>query len=413
MKSNASLGEAVSVAAGSLRSSKLRSFLTLLGIILATTTLIAVMSIIHGMDVYIAQQVSDMGGDGFRVVRVARIGESDPKKFIDMLRRNPRLRREEYEFIRSRVTLCREMGLESFRRAPVIRGKERSDGVVIRGVTANMAAIANIQAANGRFFTDADNQRRQMVAFIGTDIQERFFEGEDPVGKILDVQGRPFQVIGVSKKIGSVFGNSRDNFVMIPIETFFKTFGSQVDMNYFAVALDRERYYQAQDEVRALVRSFRHLRPAQEDTFSIVGSDALSSAWDQLTGAVAATAVAVVSVFMIVGGVVIMNIMLAVVTERTHEIGIRKSMGARRRDILSQFLVESSMLSCAGGLIGTLIAWGIAVLVRNVTPVPMVVPTTAVVVAVGLSSAVGLFFGIYPARRAAMMDPIEALRVER
>lgn len=413
MRSNASLGEALSVAAGSLRSSKLRSFLTLLGIILATTTLIAVMSIIHGMDVYIAQQVSDMGGDGFRVVRLARIGEQDPKKFIEMLRRNPRLRREEYEFLRKQVTLSRDMGLESNRRAPVARAKERSDAVQIRGVTANMSNIANIQVGQGRFFTEADVQRRQTVAFIGTDIRDRFFANIDPVGKTLDIQGRPFQVIGVAKSLGSVFGQSRDNFVMIPIETFFKTFGSQVDMNYFGVALDREHIFQAQDEVRALLRGFRHLKPAQEDNFSIIGSESLTSAWDRLTGAIAATAVAVVSVFMIVGGVVIMNIMLAVVTERTHEIGIRKSMGARRRDILSQFLVESAMLSGAGGLIGVLAAWGIAVLVRNVTPVPMDIPTSAVFIAVGLSSVVGLFFGIYPARRAAMLDPIEALRVER
>ncbi len=403
----------MSVAAGSLRSSKLRSFLTLLGIILATTTLIAVMAIIHGMDVYVAQQVSDMGADGFRIVRLAQIGEHDPKKFLEMLRRNPKLKREEYDFVRKRVTMSREMGLESYRRVPIAYGKEHAEGVIIRGATANLAAIANLQAENGRFFTDADNQRRQAVTFIGSDIKERFFPSTDPVGKVLHIQGRPFEVVGVAKTQGSVFGNSRDNFVMVPMETFFKMFGSQTDMNYFAVALDRDHYYQAQDEVRALLRGFRHLRPNQDDNFAIVGSDSLTSAWDRLTGAIAATAVAVVSVFMVVGGVVIMNIMLAVVTERTHEIGIRKSMGARRRDILQQFLIESSMLAGAGGLIGTLVAWGLAVLVRNVTPVPMVIPLTAVVVAVALSSAVGLFFGIYPARRAAMLDPIEALRVEK
>ncbi len=413
MRSNASIGEAVSVAAGSLRSSKLRSFLTLLGIILATTTLIAVMSVIHGMDVYVAQQVSDMGGDGFRIVRLAQIGEHNPKKFIEMLRRNPQLRREEYDFLRERVTLCRELGLESYRRVPIAYGKEHAEGVLIRGATSNIAAIANIGVANGRFFTDADDQRRQAVTFIGSDIKNRFFQNIDPVGKILHLQGRPFEVVGVAKTQGSVFGHSRDNFVMVPVNTFFKMFGSQVDMNYFAVAMDRDHYYQAEDEARALLRGFRHLRPNQEDNFAIVGSDSLTSAWDRLTGAIAATAVAVVSVFMVVGGVVIMNIMLAVVTERTHEIGIRKSMGARKRDILQQFLIESSMLSGAGGLIGVLAAWGLAILVRNVTPVPMVIPPTAVVVAITLSSAVGLFFGIYPARRAAMLDPIEALRVEK
>jgi len=401
------------VAAGSLRSSKMRSFLTLLGIILATTTLIAVMSVIHGMDVYVAQQVSDMGADGFRVVRLAMIGERDPKKYLEMLRRNPKLRKEEFDYLRDHVTLCRDIGLESYRRAAISYEKDRSDGVIVRGATPNLSSIANIEVANGRFFTNADNQRRQAVTFIGADIQNRFFQGVDPVGKILRIEGRPFEVVGVAKTQGSVFGQSRDNFVMVPIGTFFKMFGTQSDVDIFAVALDHEHYYQAQDEIRVLLRSYRGLRPNQEDTFSIVGSDSLTSAWDSLTGAIAATAVAVVSVFMIVGGVVIMNIMLAVVTERTHEIGIRKSMGARRRDILQQFLVESSMLAGAGGLIGTLVAWGVAVLVRNVTPVPMVIPVTAVFIAVGLSSAVGLFFGIYPARRASLLDPIEALRMEK
>jgi putative ABC transport system permease protein len=170
---------------------------------------------------------------------------------------------------------------------------------------------------------------------------------------------------------------------------------------------------EAKDEVRTLIRARRHLRPGQDDTFSVVSSDAFVSAWDRLTGAIAATAVGVVSVFMVVGGVVIMNIMLAAVTERTHEIGIRKSVGARRQDILNQFLVESSMLSGIGGLIGVTLAWLVAVLVRAVTPVPMSVPVSAVFIGVTVSCAVGLFFGIYPARQASKLDPIEALRVER
>ncbi|MGE5647428.1 MAG: ABC transporter permease [Acidobacteriota bacterium] len=403
----------MSVAAGSLRGSKLRSFLTLLGIILATTTLIAVMSVIHGMDLYIAQQVSDMGGDGFRVVRLAMLGEHNPKKYMELLRRNPKLKRDEYEFVKSRVTFCREMGMEGYQRVPVHRLKQKIDSVTLRGVTSNMSAIANIQVAQGRFFSDSDGQRRQSVVFIGNDVKDVFFPQGNAVGKMLELQGRPFEVIGVAKTQGSVFGQSRDNFVMIPIETFFKMFGSQTDINYFGVAIDHAHFFQAEDEVRVLLRAYRRLRPQQEDNFAIVGSDSLTEMWDRLTGAIAATAVAVVSVFMVVGGVVIMNIMLAVVSERTHEIGIRKSVGARRRDILSQFLVESSMLAGAGGLIGVLIAWGLAALVRNVTPVPMAVPPAAVFIAVLLSTSVGLFFGIYPARRAAMLDPIEALRVEK
>ena len=176
--------------------------------------------------------------------------------------------------------------------------------------------------------------------------------------------------------------------------------------------MDQSQLYAAQDEVRSLLRTSRHLKPGQEDTFGIVGSESLQQAWERMTGAIAATAIAVVSVFLVVGGVVIMNIMLAVVTERTHEIGIRKAVGARHSDILNQFLVESSTLAGIGGLIGVSLAWIVAILVRGLTPVPMAVPITAVIVAVGVSTLVGLFFGIYPARRAAQLDPIEALRYE-
>jgi putative ABC transport system permease protein len=413
VRTNASFTEALSVAARSLRSSKLRSFLTLLGIILATTTLIAVMSVIHGMDVYVAQQVSDMGGDGFRVVRLAMIGEHDRKKYLELLRRNPKMKKEEFDFIRSRATMLKDIGMESSRGVPAHFEKQSIDRVTLRGVTPNMPEISNTVIADGRFFTVAENQRRQSVVFIGNDIKEQFFPNVSPVGKTLMLQGRPFEVVGVAKAQGSVFGQSRDNFVMIPIETFFKMFGSQVDMNFFAMAMDHEHLYRAQDETRVLLRAYRHLKPKEEDNFSIVGSESLTQAWDQLTGAVAATAVGVVSVFMVVGGVVIMNIMLAVVTERTHEIGIRKAVGARRGDILRQFLVESSMLAASGGILGVMIAWGVAIAVRKLTPVPTSVPVYAVAISMLLSTTVGLFFGIYPARRAAMLDPIEALRVEK
>lgn len=396
----------------SLRGSKLRSFLTLFGIILATTTLIAVMSIINGMNQYIAKEVSDMGVDGFRVRRIVMIGKFDAKKYLEMEKKHPEMSREEFDFIKSNATLLREIGLEAGNGVTVKYETKSMDWIRANGVSSNMAAISNVQIASGRFISETDDMRRLSVAVIGHDVKTELFPDKEAVGKTISVNGRPFEVIGVAKALGSVFGQSRDGFIMIPVETYFKMFGSRRGLGYNMLAVDQAHMMQAQDEVRALLRAYRHVRPNQDDNFGIVASDSLMSAWENLTGTIAATAVAVVSVFLVVGGVVIMNIMLAVVTERTREIGIRKSVGARPSDILNQFLVESSMLSGVGGLLGVLIAWSVAVIVRNATPVPMEVPISAVVIGVGLSTVVGLFFGIYPARRAAKLDPIEALRHE-
>jgi putative ABC transport system permease protein len=412
MQTHASFWEAVAGAAQSLRASKLRSFLTLLGIILATTTLIAVMAVISGMDRYIAENVSKMGADGYRVTRIALM-QWDPKKFLEMLRRNPQLSRDEFEFLKSHARLTSELGMVANRGVAVHVGKELSEAVQLMGVSPNVGLILNFEADEGRFLTDIENERHMAVAFIGKDLKDKFFSGTAAVGKTITAGGIPFQVIGVAKAKGSVFGQSQDNFLVIPVETYFKTWGSRSGMDYAGVAIGHNQLLQAQDEVRALLRAYRQQGPKEDDTFGIVTSDSLVNLWDQLTGAIAATAVGVVSVFMVVGGVVIMNIMLAVVTERTHEIGIRKSVGARRKDILNQFLVESSMLSGIGGLMGVTVAWLVAVLVRSLTPVPMSVPVTAVIIGVTLSAAVGLFFGIYPAQRAAKLDPIDALRVEK
>lgn len=412
-KRSSAFGEAISVALSSLRASKLRSFLTLLGIILATTTLIAVMSLIHGMNVYIAEKVSDMGADGFRIVRMAFFGDFDAKRYLELQRKNPELRRDEYEFLRSKASLVKELGMSTDRNASVAFDGDRLTGVSLQGVTANVAMIENTQVDFGRFVSDTDNQRRLMVVFLGADLKERWFPNTDPVGKQVQIDGRPYEVIGVAKSKGSVFGQSQDNFACIPIETYFKSFGSRRNITYSAVAVGHDKLMQAQDEIRSLIRAYRHLLPAQEDNFMIFGSESISSAWEKMTGAIAATAIAVVSVFMVVGGVVIMNIMLAVVSERTQEIGIRKSLGARRSDILSQFLVESAVLSGMGGLTGVICAWVFAVLIRSFTPIPMALPLASVAVGVGLSMVVGLFFGIYPATQAAKLDPIEALRVER
>jgi putative ABC transport system permease protein len=408
----ASFWEAAKLAVDSLRSSKLRSFLTLLGVILATTTLIAVMSVIHGMDIYIAETVSDMGADGYRVVRMAFLGDWDPKKFLELQRKNPLLNEDEFQFLRSNVTLTRELGMMTSRQGKIAVAGDSIEGISVQGSTANFGLLTNTQAAAGRLFSEVDDAKHLPVAIIGWDIKERFYPTVEPIGKTVQVDGRTYEVIGVAKAKGSIFGQSQDTFVALPIQTYFKAYGGRRGLEYMGFALDQSYLIRAQEEIRVLLRSYRHLGPKQEDSFMVLNSDSLVSAWGRLTGAIAATAVAVVSVFMVVGGVVIMNIMLAVVTERTREIGIRKSVGARRQDILNQFLVESSMLSGIGGLLGVIISWVIAIVVRNTTAIPMQLPFYAIFLGVGLSLITGLFFGIYPAQRAAKLDPIEALRAE-
>ncbi len=410
---SASFWEAGRIALDSLRKNKLRSFLTLLGIILATTTLITVTALIHGMNVYIAEKVSDMGSDGFRVVRMAFFGDFNPKKFLEMQKRNPQIKPVEYEFVKSEARLLKDMGMMVSRQARVTYKAQSQEQVDIEGITDSIPAINNVQVDVGRSVTYEEVRRHAPVAFIGNDVRKAFFEGEDPLGKTIAVEGNPYEVVGVAKTLGSVFGNSQDNFVMIPIESYFKTYGAHTGIRLVAKAIDQPHLMEAEDEVRVLLRSYRHLTPGQEDNFSLFASDTIVSLWERLTAAISGMAVGIVSVFMVVGGVVIMNIMLAVVTERTHEIGIRKSLGARRRDILNQYLVESSVLSATGGLAGVALAWLLAFAVRNLTSVPMALPWTSVFVGVGLSATVGLFFGIYPARRASKLDPIEALRVER
>jgi putative ABC transport system permease protein len=409
----ASFWEANRIAIDSLAKNKLRTFLTLLGIILATTTLISVTAFIHGMNLYIADKVSDMGADGFRVVRMAWFGPWDPKKFYEMMKRNPEIKPDEYDFAKNRATLVKDIGMSVDRQGRVSYKGASAAQVDIQGITDNIPAISNVGVDVGRGIAAGEVRRHATVVFVGSDLRNRFFEGVDPIGKTIQIEGNPYQVVGVAKALGSVFGQSQDNFVMIPIESYFKTYGAHKGIDLVAKAIDQEHLMQAEDEIRMLLRAYRHLRPNQDDNFSIFASDTFVSLWNRLTAAIAGMAVGIVSVFMIVGGIVIMNIMLAAVTERTHEIGIRKSLGATRRDILNQFLVESAVLAASGGLLGVVIAWLLAIVVRNATPLPMALPWSSVFTGVGLSGVVGLFFGIYPARRAARLDPIEALRVER
>ncbi|MCA1554428.1 MAG: ABC transporter permease [Chloroflexi bacterium] len=319
----------------------------------------------------------------------------------------------DYDFIRDHAHLLKSIGMETWKSVTISVRGERMQSVDFQGITANIIAMKNLDVAQGRAISEMEVQRHSPVAFIGSDVAQHFFGDRDPIGKTIQADGVPYEVVGVAKSQGSVFGQSQDKFVLVPVYSYFKTYGTHNDdLALNAKAIDPQHVDEAEGEVRMLLRTFRHLKPGDDDTFTIFGSDTFAQAWHNLTGAISATALGIVSVFLVVGGIVIMNIMLAVVTERTHEIGIRKSLGARRRDILNQFLVESAVLAVTGGVMGVIIAFLLTFVVRAATPLPMAVPPIAIVLGVGLSLIVGLFFGIYPARQASKLDPIVALRAE-
>ncbi len=398
------------IALETLRTHKLRSFLTLLGVILSVSTLIVVVSMIEGTNRYVAERVANFGSNVFLVMRFPIV--TSREQFVKLERRNKNITWEDFEYVRDNMQMARAVGLEVRRSGKVKYRNETVEDIDVRGVTANIGEIDIEEAEIGRYISDGDNEHRAAVTMIGTDVSSRFFAGVDPLGKSIYIDGEAYQVVGVAKHMGSTFGQSQDSFVYIPIQTYRKVYGTQQTANINIKALGQEWMQPAEDEARMLMRARHHLAPSDEDNFGVVEPSALMDLWTNLTGTLANSSVAIVSVFLVIGGIVIMNVMLASVTERTREIGVRKAIGATRRDIMLQFVIESSVMSASGGLMGVLLAAGIAFSVGRLTSLPMSVPASAVAISIGVSTMVGLFFGVYPAFKAAQLDPIEALRFE-
>jgi putative ABC transport system permease protein len=405
------LREPIGVALETLRAHKLRSFLMLLGIVLSVSTLIMVVSLISGVNLYVANRIANLGSNVFLVLRFPII--TDTEELVKATRRNRPITWDDYLYLRDNSRLALRVGAQANKLGRTKANGQTLEDTTIYGVTANIGDMKTEGPASGRYITDTDNEHRSLVAMIGTDVAEKLFPGRDPIGKVLDVDGRPYEVVGVGQPIGTVLGQTQDNYVYIPIETWMKYYATSTTS--LAINLETrgaDWMSRSQEEARALMRARRHLAPNELDNFGILDGGSLVGLFQRVTGALASSMIGIVAVFLVIGGVVIMNVMLATVTERTREIGLRKSLGARRGDILLQFLTETAVMSTIGGIIGVALAYVFAQVVAANTPVPMHVPISAVLISLVVSTAVGVFFGLYPASKAANLSPIEALRQE-
>ena len=402
--------ETFRLALDALRAHKLRSFLTLLGVILAVATLVAVMSVVAGLNFYVADRVANLGANVYLVDRFGIITSQDA--WIKAQKR-PLVTLEEYQRLRENMKSAANVAATDDHTMDVRSGNILLENTDLTGVTPNYAEIRNMNLAAGRFLTEGDDMHHAPVCFIGTDVVKKFFPTVDPIGKTIRAGTNTYEVVGVATEIGSAFGQSQDNYILLPFSTYYKDWHKQNDwLTIFVQAQNSEVMQASEDEARMLMRAWRHLPYDAPDNFAVFGSASIMALWNQITGNLFAVAVALTAVFLVVGGIVIMNIMLASVTERTREIGLRRSLGARRKHIVLQFMTESAVLAAVGGIMGLTLAYGIVAFVRAITPIPVKTPLSAVIISLSVSTAVGLFFGIYPAMRAAKLDPIEALRAD-
>jgi putative ABC transport system permease protein len=403
--------EAFRIALQSLWANKLRSVLTLLGVVIGVASVIAVVTLVNGANTFVATKINSQGANVFTISQQPAFTTS----YKDYLKYQKRklISLDEYHAMQQECTLCEQVGALQSTTGKIVYGSQSSTDTQVRGYTALMPEMQNLNIVEGRGYTQADEDHGAHVAIIGTDIEENLLKYEDPIGKEIRVDGVPYTIIGLGEKQGKTLGASQDNWVGVPLTAYQKTYGTAKTVTIYAKAPSgADGMEAASDQARLIMRALRHDRPGVDDSFSLETSSALAGLLGQVTGSIGAVAIAIAAISLVVGGIVIMNIMLVSVTERTREIGVRKALGARRGDVLIQFLMESSLLSTIGGALGVALGVGAAMAVSALVSFPATVAVWSIFAGLVVALSVGVFFGVYPARKAADLDPIVALRSE-
>ena len=402
--------DAFLIALKSILEHKLRAFLTLIGIIIGVAAVVVVGASIAGLKTYVVDKASKiLGSNHFMITRMASMGRMSDEEQERRNRRNKDIKWIEYEYVRDNCQMCSEVGAQINSGTDLNQDGIEMPSVRIMGITANMYDIEDKTLMEGRFMTTEESQTITNVCVIGADVKEKYFPNSSAVGQTIKVRGAPLQILGVEEKRGAFFGESQDRHIYIPITLAGQLFTRTGGIQLHGKGLDKDSFKLAIDEARLLLRNKRQLIGSEDDTFGLVNVDEFNTQMDQITGAIAAVVVPITLIILVVGGIVVMNIMLVSVTERTFEVGLRKALGATRKQILLQFLIESSLLCVIGGILGLILAFGVTELITILAEMTMTITMGYIILSVTVSSGIGILAGLYPAWKAARLDPIVAL----